>query len=41
MLEKKLTKTFKEFFEGEKGGILLIVCTLISLLVANSFGIII
>lgn len=36
MLEKKLTKAFNEFFEGEKGGILLIVCTLISLLVANS-----
>jgi len=36
MLESKLTKAFNEFFEGEKGGILLIVCTLISLLIANS-----
>lgn len=37
----KLTKLFKEFFESEKsGGIILIVCTLISLLIANStFGI--
>ena len=36
MLERKLTKAFNEFVEGEKGGILLIVCTLISLLIANS-----
>ncbi|HET7118716.1 MAG TPA: Na+/H+ antiporter NhaA [Hanamia sp.] len=36
MLEIKLTKAFNEFFDGEKGGILLIVCTLISLLIANS-----
>ncbi|HEY5369028.1 MAG TPA: Na+/H+ antiporter NhaA [Hanamia sp.] len=36
MLERKLTKAFSEFFEGEKGGILLIVCTLASLLIANS-----
>ena len=36
MLERKLTKAFNEFFEGEKGGILLIVCTLVSLLIANS-----
>lgn len=36
MLQRKLTKAFNEFFEGEKGGILLIVCTLISLLIANS-----
>jgi NhaA family Na+:H+ antiporter len=36
MLERKLTKAFNEFFDGEKGGILLIVCTLISLLIANS-----
>ena len=36
MLEKKLTKAFNEFFEGEKGGILLIVCTIVSLLIANS-----
>ena len=39
MLEWKLSKAFNEFFEGEKGGILLIVCTIISLLIANSsFG---
>ena len=39
MLETKLTKAFNEFFEGEKGGILLIVCTAVSLLIANSsFG---
>ncbi|MEO5908634.1 MAG: Na+/H+ antiporter NhaA [Ginsengibacter sp.] len=36
MLEKKLSRAFNEFFEGEKGGILLIVCTVISLLIANS-----
>ena len=36
-VEKKLSDTFKCFFESEKaGGILLIVCTLISLLLANS-----
>ena len=36
----KITKLFKEFFESEKlGGLLLIFCTTISLLVANStFG---
>lgn len=34
----KLTKLFNEFFESEKaGGILLICCTLLSLLLANSF----
>jgi len=33
----KITKLFKEFFESEKaGGLTLIVCTIISLLVANS-----
>ena len=32
----KLTKVFNTFFESEKGGVLLIVCTLISLLLANS-----
>lgn len=37
MLEMKLTKAFNEFFEGENGGILLIICTIISLLIANSF----
>ena len=32
-----LTKAFKEFFEGEKlGGIVLIICTVISLLITNS-----
>ena len=36
MLERKLSKAFNEFFEGEKGGILLIICTIISLLIANS-----
>ena len=36
MLESKLTKAFNEFFEGEKGGILLIACTVLSLLIANS-----
>lgn len=36
MLEIKLTKAFNEFFEGEKSGIVLIVCTVISLLIANS-----
>ncbi|MBS1736886.1 MAG: Na+/H+ antiporter NhaA, partial [Bacteroidetes bacterium] len=37
MREKRLTKAFNEFFEGEKGGVLLIVCTIISLLLANAF----
>nr|WP_315166493.1 Na+/H+ antiporter NhaA [uncultured Flavobacterium sp.] len=33
----KLTKLFKEFFESEKvAGLILIVCTIISLLIANS-----
>lgn len=36
MREKRLTKAFNEFFEGEKGGVLLIVCTIISLLLANA-----
>jgi len=37
---RKLSNTFKRFFESEKsGGILLIVCTIVSLLIANSrFG---
>lgn len=36
----RLTKTFQEFFDGEKSsGIILIVCTLLSLLITNSaFG---
>ena len=34
----KLTKLFNEFLESEKaGGLLLIVCTAVSLLLANSF----
>lgn len=34
----KLTRLFKRFFESEKGsGVLLILCTIISLLLANSF----
>lgn len=36
MLETKLTRLFNEFFESEKGGVLLIACTVISLLIANS-----
>ena len=32
----KLTRLFNEFFESEKGGVLLIVCTIVSLLLANS-----
>jgi NhaA family Na+:H+ antiporter len=32
----RLTKLFNDFFESEKGGVLLIVCTTISLLLANS-----
>lgn len=32
----RLTKLFYEFYENVKGGILLIICTLISLLLANS-----
>lgn len=35
--EKRLSQTFKQFFDSEKaGGILLIACTVISLLLANS-----
>lgn len=34
----RATKLFKEFFNSEKaGGLLLIACTIISLLIANSF----
>lgn len=36
MLETRLTRLFNEFFESEKGGVLLIGCTIISLLIANS-----
>lgn len=32
----RLTKLFNDFFESEKGGVLLIVCTIVSLLLANS-----
>lgn len=32
----RITKVFNEFFDIEKGGVLLIVCTLISLFLANS-----
>jgi NhaA family Na+:H+ antiporter len=35
---KRVTKQFKEFFESEKaGGLILISCTLFSLLIANSY----
>ncbi|MVW78672.1 Na+/H+ antiporter NhaA [Bordetella sp. 02P26C-1] len=37
IVEKRLSNTFKQFFESEKaGGIMLIACTIISLLIANS-----
>lgn len=32
----KITELFNDFFESEKGGVLLIACTIISLLLANS-----
>jgi NhaA family Na+:H+ antiporter len=36
-IEMRATKLFKEFFESEKaGGIILVVCTLISMILANS-----
>ena len=35
-MEKKLSTIFYEFYENAKGGILLILCTIISLLLANS-----
>lgn len=40
IVQRRLSKTFKEFFEsGKSGGILLIICTVISLMLANSpFG---
>jgi NhaA family Na+:H+ antiporter len=38
-VERSLSQTFKEFFESSKaGGILLILCTLVSLAIANSPG---
>jgi Na+:H+ antiporter, NhaA family len=37
VVQRKLSGTFKDFFDSEKaGGILLIVCTVVSLLLANS-----
>ncbi|HYC43346.1 MAG TPA: Na+/H+ antiporter NhaA [Noviherbaspirillum sp.] len=37
VIQRKLSNTFKRFFESEKaGGVLLIVCTVISLILANS-----
>lgn len=37
VVQRKLSKSFKEFFDGEKSsGILLIVCTIVSLVFANS-----
>ena len=37
LVERKLSKTFKNFFDSEKSsGIILIICTIISLSVANS-----
>lgn len=38
VVQRKLTRTFNSFFDSEKsGGILLIICTIVSLLLANSF----
>ncbi|MCY7347764.1 MAG: Na+/H+ antiporter NhaA [Pyrinomonadaceae bacterium] len=37
VVQKKLSKTFKEFTEsGKSGGILLVVCTVLSLIITNS-----
>lgn len=37
IVEKRLSQTFKQFFDSEKaGGIMLIVCTIVSLVLANS-----
>jgi NhaA family Na+:H+ antiporter len=37
VVQRKLTKTFKNFFDSEKSsGILLIICTIVSLLITNS-----
>lgn len=37
IIQKKLSKTFKNFFNSEKSsGILLIICTIVSLFIANS-----
>ena len=38
IVERKLSNTFKSFFDSEKsGGVLLIICTAVSLLLANSY----
>jgi Na+:H+ antiporter, NhaA family len=38
VVQRKLTKTFNNFFDSEKSsGILLIVCTIVSLVITNSF----
>ncbi len=38
IVKRKLSKTFKEFFDSEKSsGMLLIVCTFVSLIITNSF----
>jgi NhaA family Na+:H+ antiporter len=38
VVQRKLSKSFKAFFDSEKtGGILLIICTVVSLVLANSF----
>ncbi len=41
IVQRKLSRSFKEFFDSEKSsGILLILCTVISLILANSaFGV--
>jgi NhaA family Na+:H+ antiporter len=37
VVQRKLSKTFKDFFDGEKSsGILLIICTVVSLVITNS-----
>jgi len=40
IVQRKLSRTFKDFFDSEKaGGVLLIICTIVSLLITNSaFG---
>lgn len=38
VVQRKLSKSFKEFFDSEKaGGVLLIICTVVSLIITNSF----
>jgi NhaA family Na+:H+ antiporter len=38
VVQRRLSRTFKDFFESEKaGGVVLIVCTIVSLLITNSF----